>query len=150
MRRRRPRPGDRAPARRGLRGARSRGAETLPGGRARGRATGGADGLLTHLAAAALGLGAQWVSLDPPRQEALKHILGIPPEIKLFSLVPLGYPAHQPTGHRRELGELVHYEKYDMSKLRSQETIQEFVKYLRRKDIERVDLLSYTGDNKGK
>jgi nitroreductase len=105
---------------------------------------------MIHLAAAASGLGAQWVSLDPPRQEALKDILEIPPEIKLFSLVPLGYPAHQPTGHRRELGELVHYEKYDMSKLRSQETIQEFVKYLRRRDIERVDLLSYTGDNKGK
>jgi hypothetical protein len=37
-----------------------------------------------------------------------------------------------------------------MSKLRSQEAIQEFVKYLRRRDIERVDLLSYTGDKKEK
>jgi nitroreductase len=105
---------------------------------------------MIHLAAAALGLGAQWVSLDAPRQEALKQILEIPPEIRLFSLVPLGYPAHQPVGHRRELGELIHHEKYDMSKLRSQEAIQEFVKYLRRRDIERVDLLSYTGDKKEK
>ncbi len=100
--------------------------------------------LMIHLAAAALDLGAQWVSLDPPRQEALKPILGIPPEIRLFSLVPLGHPAHQPKGHRRELGELVHHEKYDLSRLRSQEAIQEFVKYLRQRDIERVDLLSYT------
>lgn len=101
--------------------------------------------LMMHLAAAASGLGAQWVSLDPPRQEAIKYILGIPPEIKLFCLVPAGFPAHQPAGHRRELSEMVHYEKYDMSKLRSQQAIQDFIKYLRRKDVEKINLLSYTG-----
>ncbi|MDP2917833.1 MAG: nitroreductase family protein [Dehalococcoidia bacterium] len=91
---------------------------------------------MMQLAAAALGLGAQWVSLDPPRKESLKLILGVPPELTLFSLVPTGYPAHQPTGYRRELREMVHYEKYDMSRLRSQEDIQEFIKYLRRRDKE--------------
>jgi len=103
---------------------------------------------MIHLAAASLGLGAQWISLDSPRQEAIKPILGIPPEIKLFSLVPLGYPAHEPKGHRRELSEMVYLEKYDLSRLRSQEAIQEFVKNLRHKDLWRVELMSYTGEKK--
>lgn len=83
---------------------------------------------MIHLAIAALGLGSQWLSIDPPRNEAIKPILGIPPELKIFALVPLGFPAQQKTGNRRELGELVHYEKFDLSKLRSQEDILEFVK----------------------
>jgi nitroreductase len=91
---------------------------------------------MIHLAAAALGLGAQWVTMDPPRSEALKHILGVPPEIVLFNFIPIGYPAHQPAGHRRGLNELLHYEKYDMSKFRSQDAIQEFIKYLRRQGKE--------------
>ena len=86
---------------------------------------------MMHLAAAALGLGSQWVSLDPPKKVLMKQILGVPPEIKLFSLVPIGYPDQQPAAFRRELSEMVHYEKYDMSKFRSQEDIQEFVKFLR-------------------
>lgn len=89
---------------------------------------------MMQLAVAALGLGAQWVSLNPPRREPIKDILGVPPEIHLFNLVPIGYPAHQPKGYRRELSELVHYEKYDMSRLRSQEDIQEFIKALRRRE----------------
>ena len=87
---------------------------------------------MIHLAVAALGLGSQWLSIDPPRNEAIKPILGIPPEIRIFALVPLGFPAQQKTGNRRELDELVHYEKFDLSKLRSQEAILEFVKSQRR------------------
>ena len=87
------------------------------------------------LAATALGLGAQWVSIDQPTEEVIKPILGIPPVIRLFTLVPIGYPAHQPTPYRRELSELVHYEKYDMSKFRSQADIQEFIKYLRQRSV---------------
>lgn len=83
---------------------------------------------MIHLAIAALGLGSQWLSIDPPRNEAIKQILGIPPEIRIFALVPLGFPAQKRTGNRRELGELVHYEKFDLSKLRTQEDILEFVR----------------------
>lgn len=87
---------------------------------------------MIHLAAAALGLGAQWISIDQPLNDALKPILGIPPVITLFALVPIGYPAQQPTSCRRELSELVHQEKYDMGKFRTQADIQEFVLDLRR------------------
>lgn len=87
---------------------------------------------MMHLAAAALGLGARWISLDEPLIEEMKPLLGVPPVIKLFALTAIGYPAHQPTPFRRKLSEFIHYEKYDMSKFRSQTDIQEFIKYLRR------------------
>lgn len=87
---------------------------------------------MMHLAVAALGLGSQWLTLDPPRNEAIKPILGIPPELKICALVPLGFPAQQKTGNRRELDKLVHYEKFDLSKLRSLDEILEFVKSQRR------------------
>lgn len=91
---------------------------------------------MIHLAAAALGLGAQWITIIQPLGEMMKPILGIPPVLRLFTLVPIGYPAQQPTPYRRELNEIVHYEKYDMSKFRSQDDIQEFIKYLRRRHAE--------------
>jgi nitroreductase len=87
---------------------------------------------MMHLAIAALGLGSQWLSIDPPRNEAIKQILGIPPELRLFALVPLGFPAQQKIGKRRELRELVHYEKFDPSKLRTLEDILEFIMSERR------------------
>jgi 5,6-dimethylbenzimidazole synthase len=88
---------------------------------------------MIHLAAAALGLGAQWVTIMQPVGEMMKPILGIPPALKLFTLVPIGHPAQRVTSYRRELSEMVHYEKYNMSKFRSQDEIQEFIKSLRRR-----------------
>lgn len=90
---------------------------------------------MMQLSAAALGLGAEWVSIDQPTSEMMKPILGIPPVLRLFTIVPIGYPAHQPTPYRRELIELVHYEQYDMSRFRSQADIQEFIKYLRQRHL---------------
>ncbi len=86
-----------------------------------------------HLAAAALGLGAQWVSLPWPAAEEMKPILGIPTILTLFSLNPIGYPAIKPAPYRRELSEMVHFEKYDMSKFRSTKDIQEYIKYQRQR-----------------
>lgn len=90
---------------------------------------------MIHLAAAALGLGAEWISIDEPMSEEMKHILGIPAVLTLFSLVPIGYPAHQPASYRRELDELVHHEKYDMSKFRSQDEIKKFILDLRKRHL---------------
>jgi len=86
-----------------------------------------------HLAAAALGLGAQWVSLPWPAAEEMKPILGIPPVLTLFTLNPIGYPAIKPVPYRRELSEMVHLEKYHMSKFRSNNDIQEYIKYQRQR-----------------
>lgn len=86
---------------------------------------------MLHLAAAALGLGAEWISIDQPMNESMKPILGIPAEIRLFTLNPVGYPAGKPAPYRRKLSELIHQETYDMSRFRSQSDIQEYIKSLR-------------------
>jgi len=84
-----------------------------------------------HLAAAALGLGAQWLSLLPPTAEAMKTVLGVPLELTLFNLNPIGYPASEPVPYRRELRELVHYDQYDMSKFMSHDDVQKYIRYQR-------------------
>ncbi len=80
-----------------------------------------------HLAAASLGLGAQWLSLLPPVSEAMKSVLGIPLELTLFNLNPIGHPAVAPVSHRRELHELVHHDTYDMKKFMTNDDIREYI-----------------------
>ena len=90
---------------------------------------------MIHLAAAALGLGSQWISIDEPLNHTMKPVLGIPAVITLFALAVIGYPAHQPSSFRREVHALMHNETYDMSKFRSQDDIQEFIKQLRKSHL---------------
>lgn len=89
--------------------------------------------LLIHLAATALGLGARWVSFDEPSMGPLKTLLGIPDTYHVYSIVPIGYPAHKPAlPYRRDLSEMVHYDRYDMSKCRSDEKLIEYIAELRK------------------
>lgn len=86
-----------------------------------------------HLAAAVLGLGSQWVSLNRIWEESVKEILDIPSALDVHTIVPIGYPAYIPKrAYRRDLGEMVHYEKYDRSKFRSGEDIIQYIKHLRK------------------
>lgn len=87
---------------------------------------------IIHLAVAACGLGSQWVTVDRYYEELIKPILRVPPILRIFSLVPIGYPAIEPKKpYRRELEEIVHYDTYDMAKYRSHEAVQEFIRNLR-------------------
>jgi 5,6-dimethylbenzimidazole synthase len=88
-----------------------------------------------HLAATALGLGAQWLSLLPPVADAMKAVLAIPLELTLFNLNPIGYPAIDPLSHRRSLSELVHYDAYDMAKFMSNDAVQEFIRSHRERRV---------------
>jgi nitroreductase len=86
--------------------------------------------LLVHLAAASLGLASQYVSdaNSPYMETLLKALLGIPEPLRIYHLVPIGYakgPVAPPP--RRELEEIVHYEKYDVSKLRDEEGMSQFI-----------------------
>jgi nitroreductase len=86
--------------------------------------------LLIHLAAASLGLASQYVSdaNSPYMETLLKALLGIPEPLRIYHLVPIGYakgPVAPPP--RRELEEIVHYEKYDVSKLRDEEGMSQFI-----------------------
>lgn len=86
--------------------------------------------LLIHLAASSLGLGSQYVSdaSSPYMATMLKVLLSVPEPLKVYHLIPIGYPAG-PVGPRprRELEEIVHYEEYDSKKFRTDKDMQQFI-----------------------
>ncbi len=87
--------------------------------------------LLIHLAATALGLASQYVSdaNSPYMETMLKALLGIPEPLRIYHLVPIGYAKSQIAAPpRRDLVELVHSEKYDMTKYRDDAHFNAFVK----------------------
>ena len=85
-----------------------------------------------HLAAAALGLGSQWVSVTRMWGSAIRRILEIPEVLEVHSIAAIGYPDYEPPApYRRPLSELMHTEKYDRSKYRSAEDIFNYLIRLR-------------------
>ena len=51
---------------------------------------------LLCLAAAALGLGTQWVSVNLGWERKIKEILQIPDDLIVHTLIPVGYPTYTP------------------------------------------------------
>ncbi len=91
---------------------------------------------LMHLAAASLGLGTQWVTIHI--QEPYRRILEIPDIYTLYLIIPVGFPAVPPKrGVRRELKEMVHYDRYDPGKYMSNEEILNYIASLRGKTLEK-------------
>ena len=85
-----------------------------------------------HLAAAALGLGSQWVSPSRVWEQSVKAILEIPELLDVHAVVPIGYAAYEPSlPYRRELKEILHFDKYDRTRFRSGEDILKFLRDLR-------------------
>jgi 5,6-dimethylbenzimidazole synthase len=85
-----------------------------------------------HLAAAAAGLGSEWISVNRPWGQALKKILDIPEILEVQTLAAIGYPAYRPKpSYRRPLADIVHYDKYDASKYRTGEDIYKYLVALR-------------------
>lgn len=63
------------------------------------------------LTAQALGLGTVVVGMFDHRKAA--EILGVPQNVEVVAMTPLGYPASEgPAPRRKEIAEFVHYEKY--------------------------------------
>jgi hypothetical protein len=88
-----------------------------------------------HLAAVSLGLGTQWVTIHI--QEPFKKVLGVPDLMMLYLIIPIGYPAVEPSeGVRRPLEEIVHYDHYDESKFMSNERVIQFLYELRGKTLQ--------------
>jgi len=88
-----------------------------------------------HLAAAALGLGSQWVSASarPYVQCMIKDYLNIPEALEIYDMMAVGYAAGAPGPKLlRDLSAMVHDEKYDGSKYRSDEEVRSFIVSLRR------------------
>ena len=89
-----------------------------------------------HLAAFALGLGTIWLTvqeIDLYEQE-LRQLLKIPDPVRIAIVCPIGYPVSWPQPSqagvhtRRPLAELVHHNRYDMGRFRSEAEIEEFVR----------------------
>lgn len=88
---------------------------------------------ILHLAVASAGLGSQWLSVDRVSEYSLLSILDVPVWLDIHTVVAIGYPAYKPlTPYRRGLEEIVHYEKYDRSRARTNEDILDYIRYLRK------------------
>jgi nitroreductase len=89
--------------------------------------------LLIHLAATSLGLASQYVSdaNSPYMETMLKALLGIPEPLRIYHLVPIGYAkGNFVTPPRRELEEVIHFEKYDVNKFRDDAAMERFINTL--------------------
>ncbi|MBW2335051.1 MAG: nitroreductase family protein [Deltaproteobacteria bacterium] len=94
-----------------------------------------------QLAAATFGLATAWGTMQTESRETqIRQLLGIPDVYTVDHIVPLGYPdeekekrdktlrpVRERASLRRELNEIVHYERYDMKKFRSDEKVNEFI-----------------------
>ncbi len=90
--------------------------------------------MMVHLAAASLGLGSQWVSTTPIWEGELKALLGVPEWYTISQIVPIGYADYTPIpSYRREVDEILHEEKFDMSKFRTDEQVVDYVADLRKR-----------------
>jgi len=60
------------------------------------------------------GIGSVWMGIAPITQtmEKVRQLLNIPPEVRPFSLIALGYPLQEKEAEDRYLEEKVHYNKY--------------------------------------
>ncbi len=89
--------------------------------------------MLIHLAAASMGLGTQWVTLQI--EDGFKRILDVPDGLTVHSIIPVGYPDVPPRkeGVRRPLAEMIHRDRYDRSKYLTNRQIVEYIAELRRK-----------------
>lgn len=89
-----------------------------------------------HLAVAALGLGSCWGTVGNATEGPLKEILKIPRHLQVFEVISVGYPAAPPRpGYRRELEAMVHRERLDGAKIRSDEEIRGLLAARTRADI---------------
>jgi len=65
------------------------------------------------LAAKAYGLGSCWIAGDKKfYAEKIRELLGVPQGYKLISLISIGYPDEEPKPKKRDLEEVIHWEKW--------------------------------------
>lgn len=87
-----------------------------------------------HLAAASLGLAAQWYSAvqTPASACLIKDYLNIPPFFDLYDMMVLGYPAvTPPKKYLRKQEEMVHWDKPAENSFRTDDEVKDFVKKAR-------------------
>jgi hypothetical protein len=91
-----------------------------------------------HVAAATIGLASQWISAvqTPCAHCMVKQRLNIPPELEVYDMMALGYPALKPRGkYIRDLEEIIHQEDRDGESFRTESDVRDFVKRARNWNI---------------
>ncbi|MFC2013677.1 nitroreductase family protein [Chloroflexota bacterium] len=86
--------------------------------------------LYMNLAAATLGLGAQWVTViaRPYVQSLVKDLLGVPRELEFYDMMAVGYPASEPKPRLvRAKEETIHYDCYDKAKFRTDDKVRDYI-----------------------
>ncbi len=87
---------------------------------------------LMSLAASAMGLGAQWVTIHI--EDSFKRLLNVPDVMTFYVIMPVGYPdvPHR-EGVRNPLTEIVHHNRYEQSKHMTNRQILDYLRELRGK-----------------
>lgn len=76
---------------------------------------------IIHLTAASLGLGSCWIQIrrrmhkgDEPAEPYIAEVLGLPKNLKVLSMVAIGYPAEEKPGHGKEelQYDKIHHNRY--------------------------------------
>ena len=89
-----------------------------------------------HLAAAALGLAMCWGTVSRFTEEPLGELLGVPPPLIVKEVFTLGFPiAEVEAKYRRGAADVVHIERMDPAKLRSEEELARAIANRRTPDI---------------
>ena len=66
------------------------------------------------LAITGMGYGACWVEGNAlPLEDRFKKLLGVPDEKRMPILIPVGVPKDSPEKEKKELAEVLHWEKYE-------------------------------------
>ena len=64
------------------------------------------------VALANLALGATWCGMSDERQEAVRALVGLPEDLYVFALIPVGVPAEEKPPRTQYEPERVHWEQY--------------------------------------
>lgn len=65
------------------------------------------------IATTALGYGACWLEgWTLPREDEFKLVLGVPDDLRLLTLIPVGVPAETPTREKKPLAEVLRWERW--------------------------------------
>ena len=87
--------------------------------------------LYMSLAATTLGLANEWVSAvtTPFTHAFIKDLLGIPPELDIYDMMALGYPAYKLTSKKlmRDKEKMVHHDYCGPDDFRTDEEVNDFI-----------------------
>ncbi len=89
-----------------------------------------------HLAATAAGFNSQWISVSPAWEGSLKILLGAPEIYRLPLMAAFGYAAKEPhPGFRRNLDDIIHHDKYDVSKFRPTDAVLAYISEIHKRRV---------------